>query len=273
MSVASLNNGSLQLSELVISNSKYSNATGYVASSSSFSSSVTGTDLNLGLGTIDTGGITSTGPVSGTIFTTTSGGTSTFDNVNMGALTLGNAPIDIQLSCSDNNVLAIDGSCTASGPVSGTIFTTTAAGTSTFDDVNIVSALTLGTAPIDIQLSCSTNNVLAIDGSCTASGSFSAPFFGGGMYSGLYSSPTLIAANSSATVTIGSIPFNPISGWVASSIYPQFTLTSTYGDVGITGIGLVKNGDNTLTIQLDVYNPNPSNSQTLSSLYYFLFYA
>lgn len=48
MSVASVKNGSLQLSELVISNEKYSNATGYVASSSSFSSSVSGTELTLG---------------------------------------------------------------------------------------------------------------------------------------------------------------------------------------------------------------------------------
>jgi len=40
MSVASLNNGSLQLAELVVSNEKYSNATGYVAASSSISSSL-----------------------------------------------------------------------------------------------------------------------------------------------------------------------------------------------------------------------------------------
>ena len=47
MSVASLNNGQLQLSELVISNDKYSNATGYVASSSTFSSSTSGTSLSV----------------------------------------------------------------------------------------------------------------------------------------------------------------------------------------------------------------------------------
>jgi hypothetical protein len=54
MSVASLNNGSLQLSELVISNEKYSNATGYVASSSTFSAGVTGTSLSVS-GSIDAG--------------------------------------------------------------------------------------------------------------------------------------------------------------------------------------------------------------------------
>jgi len=45
MSVASVNNGSLQLSELIISNEKYSNATGYVASSSTFSSSTSGVSI------------------------------------------------------------------------------------------------------------------------------------------------------------------------------------------------------------------------------------
>jgi len=45
MSVQSLNNGQLQLSELVISNEKYTSATGYVASTATFSSSVNGTSL------------------------------------------------------------------------------------------------------------------------------------------------------------------------------------------------------------------------------------
>jgi len=46
MSVASVNNGQLQLSELVISNEKYSAASGYVASQSTFTSSNTSTSLN-----------------------------------------------------------------------------------------------------------------------------------------------------------------------------------------------------------------------------------
>jgi hypothetical protein len=45
MSVASVNNGSLQLSELVISNEKYSAASGYVASSSTFTSSTSGVSI------------------------------------------------------------------------------------------------------------------------------------------------------------------------------------------------------------------------------------
>jgi len=72
MSVASVTNKTLQLAELVISNEKYSGATGYVASSSIFSSSVNGTSLtvpgditcaassNSGTDTIDTTGLTVT---------------------------------------------------------------------------------------------------------------------------------------------------------------------------------------------------------------------
>lgn len=48
MSVASLNNGSLQLAELIISNEKYSNAAGFISSSSSFTAGLTGTQLTLG---------------------------------------------------------------------------------------------------------------------------------------------------------------------------------------------------------------------------------
>jgi hypothetical protein len=59
MSVQSLNNGQLQLSELVISNEKYTGATGYVASTSTFSSSVNGTSLTIPSLTT-TGSITST---------------------------------------------------------------------------------------------------------------------------------------------------------------------------------------------------------------------
>jgi hypothetical protein len=47
MSVASVTNKTLQLAELVISNEKFFGATGYVASSSSFSSSVNSTSLTV----------------------------------------------------------------------------------------------------------------------------------------------------------------------------------------------------------------------------------
>jgi hypothetical protein len=59
MSVASVTNKTLQLAELVISNEKFTGATGYVASSSSFSAGVTGTSLdvpNITVDTLTTGG-------------------------------------------------------------------------------------------------------------------------------------------------------------------------------------------------------------------------
>ena len=52
MSVASVTNKTLQLSELVISNEKFTGATGYVASSSSFSSSVDSTSLTTSIITL-----------------------------------------------------------------------------------------------------------------------------------------------------------------------------------------------------------------------------
>jgi hypothetical protein len=48
MSVASINNGTLQLSDLIISNEKYSNSAGYAPSTSSFTAGLTGTNLAVG---------------------------------------------------------------------------------------------------------------------------------------------------------------------------------------------------------------------------------
>jgi len=45
MSVASINNGTLQLSDLIISNEKYSNSAGYLASTATFSAGLTGTSI------------------------------------------------------------------------------------------------------------------------------------------------------------------------------------------------------------------------------------
>ena len=74
MSVASVTNKTLQLAELVISNEKFTGATGYVASTSTFSSSVNSTSLAAS-------SITSFGNISAATFTTTNAGTSTFDDI------------------------------------------------------------------------------------------------------------------------------------------------------------------------------------------------
>jgi len=78
MSVASVTNKTLQLAELVISNEKFFGATGYVASSSTFSSSVNGTSLNtsdiVSTGNITTERVSGSG-VGGSLISTTGGGT------------------------------------------------------------------------------------------------------------------------------------------------------------------------------------------------------
>ena len=189
MSVASLNNGQLQLSELVISNEKYSNSTGYVASSSVFSSAVNNTYLN----------------------------------------------------------------------IDGTI-------------ASLTGLLQLGTSPVDIQLSCTSDNVLTIGGSATATGSFSAPFFGGGLYAVKYAVSTSVPANSSISVSIPNVPYNPIAGWSAANIYPQFTIVSQYGELGLSAISLVKDAGGLLDITLTIYNPNAVNPQDLTQITGLLFY-
>ena len=189
MSVASLNNGQLQLSELVISNEKYSNAAGYVASSSVFSSATNNTYLN----------------------------------------------------------------------IDGTI-------------ASLTGLLQLGTAPVDVQLSCTSDNVLSIGGSATATGSFSAPFYGGGLYAVQFSTPTAVPANSSVNISIPNVPYNPIAGWSVGNIIPQFTLVSQYGELGLSGIGLVKDAGGLLDITLTVYNPNATNPQNLTYISGLLFY-
>jgi hypothetical protein len=45
MSVASINNGTLQLSDLIVSNEKYSNSSGYIPSTATFSAGLTGTSI------------------------------------------------------------------------------------------------------------------------------------------------------------------------------------------------------------------------------------
>ena len=134
MSVASLNNGSLQLAELVVSNEKYSNASGYAAASSSFVAGLTGTSLSVD------------GPVSANSFTTTIGGTSTFDNIT----TIGNV--------------------TSGGIVSADSFSTTTAGTSTFNIVSITGALTCQGIVASGTLSVPTLNVSNNIGFIGASG-------------------------------------------------------------------------------------------------------
>ena len=108
MSVASLNNGSLQLAELIISNEKYSNAAGFISSSSSFTAGLTGTQLTLGADPSSVN-LLCNGPgsliVEGTITTL---GNATFES---GTLILGEQGVTgpVSLLCSAPGTLFVGG--------------------------------------------------------------------------------------------------------------------------------------------------------------------
>jgi len=164
MSVASLNNGSLQLAELVVSNEKYSNASGYAAASSSFVAGLTGTSLSVD------------GPVSANSFTTTIGGTSTFDNITaIGNVTSGGIVSADSFSTTNAGTSTFDnittiGNVTSGGIVSADSFSTTTAGTSTFNIVSITGALTCQGIVASGTLSVPTLNVSNNIGFIGASG-------------------------------------------------------------------------------------------------------
>jgi hypothetical protein len=125
--------------------------------------------------------------------------------------------------------------------------------------------------PNPVSLQCLSSGVLTIGGSCIAN-SFSAPYYGGGMLVGTYmNSGASIPANSSTVITI-SVPWNPISGWVESSTYPILTLTSTYGSIGLSTLGITKTSATTADIVFVAYNPNLTNPQQLFTVNYLLFY-
>jgi len=133
MSVASLNNGSLQLSELVISNEKYSNATGYVASSSNFSAGVTGTSL-----TVPT--------ISSSIITAT-------DYLVLGT----NGGINAVLECTTTNTVQV-GNVSGGGPAGNiSCSNVTASGTVTGDQLTLVNPTT---STETVIATCTDNNVI-----------------------------------------------------------------------------------------------------------------
>jgi len=150
MSVASVNNGSLQLSELVISNEKYSAASGYVASSSTFSAGVTGTTLQFGIEPNNVN-LYSNGPgsliVEGTL--TTDGNVT----VQGTELTLGVSPDAVILECNAAGSLVVNGTVTTTGDV-------TVQG----------SDLTLGLGANSVIVSCNAAGSLTVGGTLTTSG-------------------------------------------------------------------------------------------------------
>jgi len=203
--------------------------------------------------------------------------------INVASVNVGVSPSNVVLSTNAPGSLLVGGTITTSGGLTAqngnltlgtspaSVALTGTTGTLTVTGTVNANALGVTNGANAVSLQCLSPAVLTVGGSCIAS-SFSAPYYGGGLYAGLYSTPVSVPANSAYPITIGSIPYNPISGWVPSSIFPQFTINSSLGGITPQSIVLTKNGDNTLTIDLTVYNSNPSNAQTLTSFYWLLFY-
>jgi hypothetical protein len=189
--------------------------------------------------------------VGGTI--TTSGGLT----AQNGSLTLGTSPASVILT-GTTGTLTVAGGITAYG--------------ATIDGTCNADAFGITNGANTVALNCNQPSVLTVGGSCVATGSVSAPYYGGGLYAVQYNTPVSVPANSSVNISIPNLTYNPIAGWLASSIYPQFTIVSQYGDLGLTAISLVKDAGGLLDITLTVYNPNPSNPQDLYSINGLLFY-
>lgn len=292
MSVQSLNNGQLQLSELVISNEKYTGAAGYVASSSTFSSSVNGTSLtvpeisvsgdikcaatsNSGVDTFNTAGLTITRNMSNgenefdfvAINPTTEYGMSFYvsntevDNASIPALsitTVGTITAGVMTSSNANGFIDIGvvgnvGATTYDTNSTLTITRNVTDGDNEFDFIAINSTTTNG---MNFYASnTEVNNASKPSLTVTTTG-ISAPTYSGGILSGQYTpSNVIIAGNSSSTITIPSIQFNPFTGWNPLTTYPQITLTSEFGGIGINSLGVTNNGDETADIIFIAYNP------------------
>jgi hypothetical protein len=307
MSVASLKDGQLQLSELVISNEKYSAASGYVASTSSFSASVDGTSLtvpeisvsgdikcavssNSGTTAFNTPGLTITRNVSN------SG--NEFDFVAMNQTTLNGMnfyvgqPTTNPVNSTTLPKLAIESSGTTTTGVM------TSSNIGGFIDIGVVGNVGATTYDTDSTLTITRNlsdgdnefDFIAINSTTTNGMNFyasqsevnnaskpsltvtttgiSAPTYSGGILSGQYFPPTVvIGGNSSSLITIPSIPFNPFTGWSAATIYPQITLISEFGGIGINSLGVTNNGDGTADIIMNAYNPTATAEEIFSVNY------
>jgi hypothetical protein len=113
MSAASLNNKTLQLAELIISNEKYAGSTGYVAASSTFSSSLVSTSMSVPSITSD-----SIELINGANSITLS--CSGFETLaipgtcNVDSLGIVNGINSVPLSCSAQSTLSVGGTCNAS---------------------------------------------------------------------------------------------------------------------------------------------------------------
>jgi hypothetical protein len=204
--------------------------------------------------------------------------------INVASVNVGVSPSNVVLSANAPGSLLVGGTITTSGgltaqngnltlgtspasvALTGTTGTLAVTGTVNANSFGIINGAN------SVALQCNNASVLSVGGSCVATGSFSAPYYGGGLYAVQYNTPVSVPANSSVNISIPNLPYNPIAGWSAASIYPQFTIVSQFGELGLSAISLVKDAGGLLDITLTVYNPNAANPQNLTLINGLLFY-
>jgi len=204
--------------------------------------------------------------------------------INVASVNVGVSPSNVVLSANAPGSLLVGGTITTSGgltaqngnltlgtspasvALTGTTGTLAVTGTVNANSFGIINGAN------SVALQCNNASVLSFGGSCVATGSFSAPYYGGGLYAVQYNTPVSVPANSSVNISIPNLPYNPIAGWSAASIYPQFTIVSQFGELGLSAISLVKDAGGLLDITLTVYNPNAANPQNLTLINGLLFY-
>jgi len=204
--------------------------------------------------------------------------------INVASVNVGVSPNNVVLSTNAPGSLLVGGTITTSGgltaqngnltlgPSTASVALTGTTGTLTVTGTCNATAFGITNDANTIALNCIQPSVLTVGGSCVATGSFSAPYYGGGLYAVQYNTPVSVPANSSVNISIPNLPYNPIAGWSASSIYPQFTVVSQFGELGLSAISLVKDAGGLLDITLTVYNPNVTNPQNLTLINGLLFY-
>lgn len=180
---------------------------------------------------------------------------------NAKAFGVTNGANSVSLQCLSPTILTVGGSIDAEETL--TVGTSLPAGT-----VNFQLGSSNPSNYVNMNVSSTNPNYLNVSLGITT-GTIIANSFSGGIVAGTYNIPTSVGGNSGATITFP-VTFNPVSGWNPAYAFPQFTLTTSYG-IGISGIGLSKSSDTTLTVTLDVYNAF-ANAQSVTSVNFLFVY-
>lgn len=285
MSVQSLQNGSLQLRELTVSNAYDSLATGYVAENTTITpDKITSPQI-----TTDLLGIFSSTTTHPPVISTSN------DNLNVSlyggssiqvagtggvfaaAITAGNtvkitngvgSPNDVVLSCPQNDVLNVGGSVIATSveilsstgsvnltaPVAGTL----EVGGDVQCDAVGTPAVTLqnGANSTTLTASATTPNTLIVSGNLTVGSSISVPTYFGGIVAGRFTPPTPGAWNCAATavtqIVLPAFNFAPSAGYLNC---PYFFQVQTNNNIIANVVNYsITQASNQVTITIQVAN-------------------